>query len=67
MITKSKTIISLQKKIVRRLIFTNIVQSLQQRHWYSLSIFIANFEQCPAMLCAFKNIWYIQGFDHIKI
>ena len=37
---------SLQKKIVRRISYTNTVQSSHQRHWYSLSIFIANFEQC---------------------
>ena len=38
-------IMSLQKKIVGRINSANTVQSSHQRHWYSLSVFNANFEQ----------------------
>ena len=41
-------IMSLQKKIVRKINSANTVQRSHQRYWYSLSVFIANFEQWSA-------------------
>ena len=42
-------IVSLQKKIVRRISWANSIQRSHQRHWYSLSVFTTNCEQCSAL------------------
>ena len=47
----------------------NSVQSSHQKHWYSLSIFNSNFEQCfDHVICLkFKNIRYIYIYIHSYI